>query len=115
MPRRTGQRQEAPHDDPAAGPGLAARRPPGGDGTTVTRVHTDTRTCCAGDLFVALKGERFDANLVAEAGAGAVAALVPRRQTRCRLGSAGHRSGGHPLALGQLAAGWRVSGCRWWR
>ena len=26
------------------------------------RVHTDTRTLSAGDLFVALKGERFDAN-----------------------------------------------------
>lgn len=26
------------------------------------RVHTDTRTLEAGDLFVALRGERFDAN-----------------------------------------------------
>ncbi|AVT01577.1 UDP-N-acetylmuramoylalanyl-D-glutamyl-2, 6-diaminopimelate--D-alanyl-D-alanine ligase, partial [Paracidovorax avenae] len=26
------------------------------------RVHTDTRTLQAGDLFVALRGERFDAN-----------------------------------------------------
>ena len=29
---------------------------------TIQRVHTDSRTCQAGDLFVALKGERFDAN-----------------------------------------------------
>ena len=28
----------------------------------VQRVHTDTRTLKPGDLFVALKGERFDAN-----------------------------------------------------
>ena len=28
----------------------------------VMRVHTDTRSLQAGDLFVALKGERFDAN-----------------------------------------------------
>ena len=34
-----------------------------GDGATpVARVHTDTRTLQPGDLFVALKGERFDAN-----------------------------------------------------
>ncbi|MBU4422418.1 MAG: UDP-N-acetylmuramoylalanyl-D-glutamyl-2, 6-diaminopimelate--D-alanyl-D-alanine ligase, partial [Gammaproteobacteria bacterium] len=34
-----------------------------GDGATpVGRVHTDTRTLQPGDLFVALKGERFDAN-----------------------------------------------------
>ena len=32
-----------------------------GDGDVqVQRVHTDTRTLKAGDLFVALKGERFD-------------------------------------------------------
>ncbi|TXH35346.1 MAG: UDP-N-acetylmuramoylalanyl-D-glutamyl-2, 6-diaminopimelate--D-alanyl-D-alanine ligase, partial [Burkholderiaceae bacterium] len=30
--------------------------------TLVQRVHTDTRTLQAGDLFVALKGERFDAH-----------------------------------------------------
>ena len=34
-----------------------------GDGSvSVLRVHTDTRTVEAGDLFVALKGERYDAN-----------------------------------------------------
>jgi UDP-N-acetylmuramoyl-tripeptide--D-alanyl-D-alanine ligase len=34
-----------------------------GDGTvSVLRVHTDTRTVEPGDLFVALKGERYDAN-----------------------------------------------------
>jgi len=37
--------------------------PSGGEGTvTVQRVHTDTRTLEPGDLFVALKGERFDGN-----------------------------------------------------
>jgi UDP-N-acetylmuramoyl-tripeptide--D-alanyl-D-alanine ligase len=43
-------------------------------------VGTDTRTIRRGDLFIALKGERFDANaFVAQAaGAGAVAALVER-------------------------------------
>ncbi|MGB7420827.1 MAG: Mur ligase domain-containing protein, partial [Comamonas sp.] len=34
-----------------------------GDGAIeLTRVHTDTRSLAAGDLFVALKGERFDAH-----------------------------------------------------
>jgi len=45
------------------------------------RVVTDTRAVQPGDLFVALKGERFDAHdFVAEAASkGAVAALVSRR------------------------------------
>ena len=34
-----------------------------GDGAVqVQRVHTDTRTLQPGDLFVALKGDKFDAN-----------------------------------------------------
>ncbi|MBY0364994.1 MAG: UDP-N-acetylmuramoylalanyl-D-glutamyl-2, 6-diaminopimelate--D-alanyl-D-alanine ligase, partial [Burkholderiaceae bacterium] len=52
-----------------------------GDGATAfTRVHSDTRTLRAGDLFVALRGERFDANdFLAQAKAsGAVAALAER-------------------------------------
>ena len=41
----------------------------------IARVHTDTRTLAPGDLFVALKGERFDANdfLLEAKGQGAVA------------------------------------------
>jgi UDP-N-acetylmuramoyl-tripeptide--D-alanyl-D-alanine ligase len=49
-----------------------------GDGAVqVQRVHTDTRTLRAGDLFVALRGERFDgAQFIAQAKAmGAVAVL----------------------------------------
>ena len=52
-----------------------------GDGATpITRVHSDTRTLRAGDLFVALKGERFDGHdMLAEARVkGAVAALAER-------------------------------------
>ena len=41
----------------------------GGEGATpVARVHTDTRTLQAGDLFVALRGERFDAAILSEGG-----------------------------------------------
>ena len=44
------------------------------------RVHTDTRSLRAGDLFAALKGERFDGNdfLAQARAAGAVAALAER-------------------------------------
>src|SRR5690554_3128147 len=44
----------------------------------VQRVHTDTRTLQAGDLFVALQGENFDGHeyLAAAEQAGAVAAVV---------------------------------------
>ena len=52
-----------------------------GDGATrIERVHSDTRTLQPGDLFVALKGENFDAHeMLAEAKTkGAVAALAQR-------------------------------------
>ncbi len=80
-----------------------------GDGATpLTRVHTDTRTLAAGDLFLALKGERFDANgfLPQARAAGAAAAIA----------HGGLEAAGLPgievpdtlAALGALAAGWRA-------
>ena len=50
----------------------------GDSAQAVTRVHSDTRTLQPGDLFVALKGERFDAHdFLAQAKAqGAVAAIA---------------------------------------
>ena len=50
-----------------------------GDGSVqVSRVHTDTRSLQAGDLFIALKGETFDANsmLPQVRAQGAVAAIA---------------------------------------
>ncbi|HEY0956133.1 MAG TPA: UDP-N-acetylmuramoyl-tripeptide--D-alanyl-D-alanine ligase [Roseateles sp.] len=77
-----------------------------GDGATgFARVHSDTRTLQQGDLFVALRGERFDANdFIAQAQqAGAVAALAERN-----LGALpGLLVPDAKLALGQLAAAWR--------
>lgn len=77
-----------------------------GDGATrFARVHSDTRTLQAGDLFVALRGEHFDANdFIAQAqAAGAVAALAERN-----LGTLpGLLVPDAKLALGQLAAAWR--------
>ena len=79
-----------------------------GDGAvSVTRVHTDTRTLRAGDLFVALKGEHFDANdfLLQAKQQGAVAAIA--HQGLAAAGLAGLEVGDSKQALGQLAAGWR--------
>jgi UDP-N-acetylmuramoyl-tripeptide--D-alanyl-D-alanine ligase len=74
-----------------------------------TRVHSDTRSLQAGDLFVALQGERFDAHafLPQAAQAGAAAALVA---PSARLPS--HLPAlivPYPkYALGELAAAWRA-------
>lgn len=79
-----------------------------GDGqTAVQRVHSDTRTLQAGDLFVALQGERFDANdFLAEAHAkGAVAAIA--QPGRLPPGLPGIEVADSKLALGQLARSWR--------
>ena len=79
-----------------------------GDGSVaIGRVHTDTRTLQPGDLFVALRGERFDANdFLADAqGKGAAAALAHRG--RIPAGFSGIEVEDSKLALGQLPAGWR--------
>ncbi|MDQ6621060.1 MAG: UDP-N-acetylmuramoyl-tripeptide--D-alanyl-D-alanine ligase [Pseudomonadota bacterium] len=79
-----------------------------GDNVRFVRVVTDTRAVEKGDLFVALKGDRFDGHdFVADAfERGAIAALVMRDRVP--------RDGGSlievddPLAaLGRLAAHWR--------
>ncbi|MBX9832531.1 MAG: UDP-N-acetylmuramoylalanyl-D-glutamyl-2, 6-diaminopimelate--D-alanyl-D-alanine ligase, partial [Burkholderiaceae bacterium] len=58
-------------------PQIPSARLVGDPATTLTRVHTDTRSVQAGDLFVALKGERFDANaFLADAKAGGAAAAL---------------------------------------
>ena len=74
-------------------------------------VSTDTRTIASGELFIALKGERFDGHDYVEAAAarGAAAAMVEQAWTE-------GRTPGLPLlvvadtrlALGYLAAWWRA-------
>ena len=73
----------------------------------VTRIHTDSRSLEAGDLFVALKGERFDANdfLTQAKASGAEAALA--HGGLAAAGLAGIEVPNSTLALGALAAGWR--------
>ncbi len=79
-----------------------------GDGATaVQRVHTDTRTLQPGDLFVALKGERFDANdFLADALAQGAAAVLAHRG-KVPAGAVGIEVDDTRIALGQLALGWR--------
>ena len=79
-----------------------------GDGALAfTRVHSDTRSIEAGDLFVALRGERFDAHdfLPAARAAGAVAALA--EHGLAQAGLAGLLVDDSLLALQTLAAAWR--------
>ena len=79
-----------------------------GDGkVNFLRVHTDTRSLQVGDLFVALKGERFDAHdFLAQASShGAVAAMGDHGLAEAGL--SGLQVVDPKLALGQLAAGWR--------
>jgi UDP-N-acetylmuramoyl-tripeptide--D-alanyl-D-alanine ligase len=74
----------------------------------IQRVHTDTRTLQAGDLFVALKGEKFDAHdfLQNAQQSGAVAAIAQHGLAEAGLsGLLVHDS---KAALGQLAAAWRA-------
>ena len=80
-----------------------------GDGHVMpVRVHTDTRSLRAGDLFVALKGENFDAHeFLAQAKAqGAVAAIA--QYGLHEAGLPGLEVADTKVALGQLAAGWRA-------
>ena len=79
-----------------------------GDPTTaLRRVHSDTRSLRAGDLFVALRGERFDGHdfLPQARAAGAVAALAERGLTESGL--PGLQVVDSRAALGALAAAWR--------
>ncbi len=80
-----------------------------GDGKVIsTRVHTDSRSLQAGDLFVALKGEHFDAHefLPQAKAQGAVAAISLHGLEEAGL--PGLEVADTRVALGELAAGWRA-------
>ncbi len=82
-----------------------------GDGrAAIARVHSDTRTVRAGDLFVALAGDRFDGNdyLREALAAGAVAALAHPGRLAAVPGLAGLEVPDTLLALQQLAGAWRA-------
>ncbi len=80
-----------------------------GDGNiTFNRVHTDTRSLAADDLFVALKGESFDAHdfLATAKTNGAVAAIA--QQGLAANGLVGLEVADSKMALGLLAKNWRA-------
>ncbi|MFD0880227.1 UDP-N-acetylmuramoyl-tripeptide--D-alanyl-D-alanine ligase [Variovorax dokdonensis] len=87
---------------------IADARLVGDPQTPIARVHTDTRSLQPGDLFVALKGERFDAHafLGQAKAAGAVAAIA--HDGLQEAGLPGLQVPDTLAALGQLAAGWRA-------
>jgi UDP-N-acetylmuramoyl-tripeptide--D-alanyl-D-alanine ligase len=85
---------------------MAGARISGDPSCTFSRVHTDSRTVEPGDLFVALKGERFDAHdfLADVVARGAAAVLVSRD---IDAGIPALIVPDTRLGLGELAAGWR--------
>jgi UDP-N-acetylmuramoyl-tripeptide--D-alanyl-D-alanine ligase len=75
--------------------------------TGFARVHTDTRTLLPGDLFVALKGERFDAhNFLAQAKAAGCAAVLAEHGFDA-YGLTGLKVTDTLAALQALATAWR--------
>jgi UDP-N-acetylmuramoyl-tripeptide--D-alanyl-D-alanine ligase len=76
--------------------------------TIILRVHSDTRTVQKGDLFVALRGERFDAHqfLNQAANSGAVAVLAEHGVADCGL--PGLEVIDSHQALSALATQWRM-------
>ena len=80
-----------------------------GDGQAgIARVHTDTRTLQAGDLFVALKGERFDAHDFLPQAKAAGAAAVLAERGLADAGLSGIEAPDSLRALGVLARAWRA-------
>jgi UDP-N-acetylmuramoyl-tripeptide--D-alanyl-D-alanine ligase len=79
----------------------------GDENATFERISTDSRTAGPGDLFVALKGDRFDAHdfLVEVGNRHVSAALVSRSPGDWRVPAL--RVDDTRTALGALALGWR--------
>ncbi|MBO4121715.1 UDP-N-acetylmuramoyl-tripeptide--D-alanyl-D-alanine ligase [Cupriavidus gilardii] len=89
---------------------IAGARIEGDGARQFARVHTDSRTVEPGDLFVALRGERFDAHdFIADVAArGAAAVLVERDVSAVAPGLPAIIAPDTRVALGQLGAGWRA-------
>lgn len=91
--------------------GCAGELLQGSPEVTVTRVCTDSRQAQAGDLFIALRGERFDGHeFVADVAGKGVAAVVVERGKNCAPlpGCAVIAVDDTRAALGRLAAAHRA-------
>jgi len=84
----------------------------GDGGEHVLRVHTDTRTVERGDLFIALKGEKFDANTMlydaCSRGASALICHAGLGEDSYPVGIPRIEVPDTRAALFQLAQGWRA-------
>jgi UDP-N-acetylmuramoyl-tripeptide--D-alanyl-D-alanine ligase len=78
-----------------------------GSNVEFSRVATDTRSIQPGDLFVALKGERFDGHSYAQQALDQGAAAVLVSSDSACVASPAIVVADTRLALGQLAAWWR--------
>lgn len=89
-----------------------ARRAGGAQTPAMARVHTDTRSLQPGDLFVALRGEHFDAaEFLDQAAQHGAAAVICSQADEARLLTSGLPGLLVPdarAALGKLAAAWRT-------
>ncbi|PKO94572.1 MAG: UDP-N-acetylmuramoyl-tripeptide--D-alanyl-D-alanine ligase [Betaproteobacteria bacterium HGW-Betaproteobacteria-10] len=80
-----------------------------GADVVLTGVSTDTRAVAAGQLFIALRGERFDAHDFLEpALASGASALLVADASKLPAGASAIVVDDTVLALGQLAAAWRA-------
>jgi len=80
-----------------------------GDERAISGVSTDTRAVAAGQLFVALRGERFDAHdFLDQAVAAGAAALLVSDVARVPAGATALVVDDTRIALGKLAAAWRA-------
>ncbi|MGA9962123.1 MAG: Mur ligase domain-containing protein, partial [Azonexus sp.] len=80
-----------------------------GDDPAISGVSTDTRAVAAGQLFVALRGERFDAHdFLDQAIAAGAAALLVSDAARVPAGATALVVDDTRIALGKLAAAWRA-------
>jgi UDP-N-acetylmuramoyl-tripeptide--D-alanyl-D-alanine ligase len=80
----------------------------GNPDAVITRVHTDTRTIKAGDLFVALSGEQFDGNAFVEDAIAKGAVAVIAHHSLKTKSVQGLEVEDTKLALGVIAARWRA-------
>lgn len=80
----------------------------GNPDTVITRVHTDTRSIEAGDLFVALSGELFDGNAFVEDAISKGAVAVIAQHGLKEKSVQGLEIANTKLALGTIAARWRA-------
>lgn len=91
---------------------LSQARGVGIEGRVADRVHTDSRSLQPGDLFVALRGERFDGNqFIAKAHAQGAVGVVCEASGEAQAATCGLSALVVPdarIALGELAAGWRA-------